>query len=64
MESDRWRYAREAAANATEHYRTQPHPDVLEDWIIRAIAEPHRTDSDGDDLYFSYVPEIGKWIRV
>ena len=64
MAQDPWQYATMAVANAMEHYRTEPHPEVKEDWIIRAIAEPDYTDNDGGDLYFSFVPEIGKWIRV
>jgi hypothetical protein len=51
-------------ANSLEHYRTEPHPDVKEEWIIGAIAEPDHTDNDGDDLYFSFISEIEKWIRV
>lgn len=50
--------------NAMEHYYTGKHPDVREEWIVRAIAEPNHIDNDGDDLYFSYVPEVVKWIRV
>lgn len=46
--------------NAMEHYYTGKHPDVREEWIVRAIAEPNHIDNDGDDLYFSYVPEVVK----
>ena len=53
-----------AVANAMVHYYAGRHPDVREEWIVRAIAEPNHIDNDGDDLYFSYVPEIEKWIRV
>lgn len=51
-------------ADALDHYHAKPHTDVKEEWIVRAIAVPDYTDSDGDDLYFSFVPEIQRWIRV
>ena len=51
-------------ANALERYCIAPHPEVEEEWIVRAIAVPDHTDSDGDDLYFSFVPEIQRLIRV
>ena len=52
-------------ANSLEHYRTQPHPEVqVVEWVLRAIAEPDYADYDGDDLYFAFVPEIERWIRV
>ena len=58
------RYAEMVVANAMDHYYAGRHPEVREEWIIRAIAEPDHMDNDGDDLYFSYVTEIEKWIRV
>ena len=64
MSQDKWHYARMAVSNAMEHYQAEPYSDVNEEWIIRAIAEPHHTGNDGSDLYFSFVPDIGKWIRV
>ena len=64
MASDRREYARMVVANSLEHYRTEPHPGLREEWIIEAIAEPDHTDYDGDDLYFLFVPEIRRWIRV
>ena len=64
MASDPWEYARMVVANALGHYHIAPHPDVKEEWIVRAIAVPDHTDSDGDSLYFSFVPEIQRWIRV
>ena len=64
MDTDRWQYAERVIYNATEHFHTDRHHDVAEEWIARAIAQPDRQDYDGSDLYFSYVPEIGKWIRV
>ena len=47
-----------------DHYLAAPHPEVDEEWIVRGIAEPDYTDNDGDDLYFSFVPEIKKWLRI
>ena len=32
--------------------------------MVKAIAEPDRQEWDGDDIYYSWVSEIQKWIKV
>ena len=50
MIANRWQYARSVVTNSMEHYYTQPHPDVKQEWIIKAIAQPDHIEYDGDDF--------------
>ena len=59
----RWDYARFVLANSG-HYWQEKHPDVNPDWVARAIAQPDQREFDGDDIYYSWVPELQKWLKV
>ena len=59
----RWQYAREVLANSGSYWQ-EKHPDVNPEWVVRAIAEPNRQESDGDDIYYSWVPERQRWLKV
>ena len=59
----RWQYARLVLANSGNVWQ-EKHPDVDPEWVARAIAEPNRQEFDGDDIYYSWVPERQKWLKV
>ena len=40
------------------------HPDVDRFWVVRGIADPNKQEWDRDDIYFSWVPERKKWLKV
>ena len=42
----------------------EKHPDVSLEWVLKAIAEPDHREWDGDDIYYSWVPELQKWLKV
>ncbi len=56
-------YAQKVVFNSGAAWKKQ-HPDVNQTWVIRAIAEPYKQEWDGDDIYFSWVPELRKWLKV
>ena len=60
---ERWQYARQVIANSGSSWNDK-HPEVLPEWVVRAIAEPHRQEFDGDDIYYSWVPERQRWLKV
>ena len=45
-------------------YWQERHPDVEPEWVVRAIAEPNLQDWDGNDIYYSWVPERQRWLKV
>ena len=59
----RWEYARFVLANSGTRWR-EKHPDVDTEWVIRAIAEPNQREFDGDDIYYSWLPERQRWLKV
>lgn len=60
---DKWQYARDVLADSVSTWQ-EKHPDVVQEWVVRAIAEPDGQDWDGDDIYYSWVPERQKWLKV
>ena len=61
--AEKLQYASQVLANSGLTWRDK-HPDVHPDWILRAIAEPDRQEWDGDDIYYSWVPERRRWLKV
>ena len=62
--ASRIQYAREAIANPLKDWQTE-HPEVAVMWVERAIVEPEHEIADrGRVVYFSRVPETGRWLRV
>ncbi len=59
----RWRYARQVLDNSSSTWQ-EKHPDVRVSWVEKAIAEPDRQEWDGDDIYYSWVPEYQRWLKV
>ena len=62
--AERWDFVRRVVSNSLAHYIERPHQDVEPEWIERAIAEPDHTGYDGRDLYFCWIDEAKKWLRV
>ena len=60
---DRWEYARRVLADSGSNWHRK-HQDVDPEWVVKAIAEPDGRDWDGDDIYYSWVPERQKWLKV
>lgn len=60
---DRWYYARQVVQQSGRVWR-EKHPDVDPDWVVRAISEPDRREWDGDDIYYSWIPERRRWLKV
>ena len=60
---DRWYYARQVLQQSGRGWQ-EKHPDVDSDWVVRAIAVPNRREWDGDDIYYSWVPEHQRWLKV
>ena len=60
---ERWRYARQVLTSSGSSWQDK-HPDVSPEWVIKAIAEPDRQEWDGDDIYYSWVPERHRWLKV
>jgi hypothetical protein len=58
-----WQYARQVLANSGPGWQ-EKHPDVNPDWVVRAIAEPNHQERDGDDIYYSWIPEAQRWLKV
>ena len=42
----------------------EKHPDIEPEWVVRAIAILNRQEWDGDDIYYSWVPERQRWLKV
>lgn len=59
----KWQYARQVLESSRSNWHAK-HPDVDPAWVVRAIAEPHRQEYDGDDIYYSWVPEVQRWLKV
>ena len=59
----RWEYARFVLSNSGSGWQ-EKHPDVDPDWVVRAIANPHQREFDGDDIYYSWIPERQRWLKV
>lgn len=60
-------YARRVVSNPTYHYIEKPHRDVELEWIENIIAEPYHQETDprdGRELYYGWVDEIKKWVKV
>lgn len=60
---DRWHYARRVLQQSGSSWQ-EKHPDVDPEWVVRAIAEPDRREWDGDDIYYGWVPERQRWLKV
>ena len=60
---DRWNYARQVLANSGSMWQ-EKHPDVDAEWVVRAIAQPDRQEWDGDALYYSWIADRGRWLKV
>ena len=64
---DRREYARRVMANPIRHYILAPHNDVKPEWIEDIISEPYYQETDprdGRELYYGWIEEIGKWVKV
>lgn len=60
-------YARRVMSNPIRHFIVQPHHDVKPEWIEDIISEPYYQETDprdGRELYYGWVDEIGKWVKV
>ena len=63
----RWRYARRVMSNPILHHIETPHNDVKPEWIETTIAQPYHQETDpmdGRELYYGWIDEIKKWVKV
>ena len=66
-EDERREYARRVVSNPTWHRIEKPHRDVTPEWIENIIANPYHQETDptdGRELYYGWVDEIQKWMKV
>ena len=60
-------YARRVMANPTRHYIREPHDDVMPEWIENILTAPYHQETDprdGRELYYGWVDEVKKWVKV
>lgn len=64
---ERRAYARRVMSNATRHYIDEPHHEVKPEWIEDILAAPYHQETDtkdGRELYYGWVDEIKRWVKV